>query len=90
MKEWKTRGEIRWQKIEEIKGEGMRALDKAGNEYRAGSYKIAAHLTEDDSHNIYVLENNTLIGYINVADELRPEAKQVVSYFPGKGLRPYY
>jgi Cu+-exporting ATPase len=87
VKEWKTRGEIRWQKIEEIKGEGMRALDKAGNEYRAGSYKIAAHLTEDDSHNIYVLENNTLIGYINVADELRPEAKQVVSYFHRKGIK---
>ncbi|MGN7784747.1 heavy metal translocating P-type ATPase [Niabella sp. 22666] len=87
VKEWKTRGEIRWQKIEEIKGEGMRALDKAGNEYRAGSYKIAAHLTKDDAHNIYVLENNTLIGYINVADELRPEAKQVVSYFHRKGIK---
>lgn len=87
VKEWKTRGEIRWQKIEEIKGEGMRALDKAGNEYRAGSYKIAAHLTKDDGHNIYVLENNILIGYINVADELRPEAKQVVSYFHRKGIK---
>lgn len=87
VKEWKTRGEIRWQKIEEIKGEGMRALDKAGNEYRAGSYKIAAHLTKDDGHNIYVLENNTLIGYINVADELRPEAEQVVSYFHRKGIK---
>ena len=87
VKEWKTRGEIRWQKIEEIKGEGMKALDKAGNEYRAGSYKIAAHLTKDDGHNIYVLENNTLIGYINVADELRPEAKQVVSYFHRKGIK---
>ncbi|MCH5715192.1 heavy metal translocating P-type ATPase [Niabella hibiscisoli] len=87
IKEWKTKGEIRWQKVEEIKGEGMRALDKAGNEYRAGSYKIAAHLTKDDSHNIYVLENNTLIGYINVADELRPEAKQVVSYFHNRGIK---
>ncbi len=87
VKEWKSRGEIRWQKIEEIKGQGMRALDKAGNEYKAGSYKIAAHLTKDDGHNIYVLENNTLIGYINVADELRPEAKQVVSYFHRKGIK---
>ncbi len=87
VKEWKAKGEIRWQKVEEIKGEGMRALDKAGNEYRAGSYKIAAHLTKDDSHNIYVLENNTLIGCINVADELRPEAKQVVSHFHNRGIK---
>ena len=48
-KEWKSKNEIRWQKVEEVKGEGMRATDKGGNEYRAGSYKIAAHLTGDDT-----------------------------------------
>src|SRR5690606_8745166 len=62
---WKTNNEIRWQKVEEIKGEGMRATDKEGNEYQAGSYKIAAHFTNDDAHNIYVLKNGTLIGYID-------------------------
>lgn len=87
VKEWKTKQTIRWQKIEEIKGEGMRAWDKAGNEYRAGSYKIAAHVTNDDTHNVYLIENNTLIGYIDVADELRPEAKQVVQYFHTKGIK---
>ncbi|MGC4234521.1 MAG: cation-translocating P-type ATPase [Niabella sp.] len=85
-KEWKAKSEIRWQKIEEIKGEGMRATDKSGNEYRAGSYKVAAQLTPDDTHNIYVTENNILIGYIDVADELRPEARPVVSYFHSKGI----
>ncbi len=85
-KEWKATSEIRWQKIEEIKGEGMRATDKSGNEYRAGSYKVAAHLTQDGTHNIYVTENNILIGYIDVADELRPEARHVVSYFHSKGI----
>ncbi|WP_346237924.1 cation-translocating P-type ATPase [Niabella insulamsoli] len=86
-KEWKANGEIRWQKIDEIKGEGMRASDKGGNEYRAGSYKIAAHLTKDDTHNIYVVENNQLIGYIDVVDELRPEAKSVVNYFHSKNIK---
>ncbi|GAB3413957.1 heavy metal translocating P-type ATPase [Niabella aquatica] len=85
-REWKAENEIRWQKIEEIKGEGMRATDKSGNEYRAGSYKVAAHLTQDDTHNIYVTENHALIGYIDVADELRPEAKPVVNYFHSKGI----
>ncbi|MCH5596740.1 heavy metal translocating P-type ATPase [Niabella ginsengisoli] len=86
-KEWKAKGDIRWQKIEEIKGEGMRALDKSGNEYRAGSYKIADHLTKDDTHNIYIVENNKLIGVIDVTDELRPEAKQVVNYFHSKNIK---
>jgi len=84
---WKTNNEIRWQKVEEIKGEGMRATDKEGNEYQAGSYKIAAHFTNDDAHNIYVLKNGTLIGYIDVADELRPEAKDVINYFKSKNIK---
>jgi len=84
---WKTNNEIRWQKVEEIKGEGMRATDKEGNEYQAGPYKIAAHFTNDDAHNIYVLKNGTLIGYIDVADELRPEAKDVINYFKSKNIK---
>ena len=30
--EWKTKDEIRWKKIEEIKGLGMKAEDKEGND----------------------------------------------------------
>ena len=54
--------------MEEIKGEGMKATDKEGNLYQAGAYKIAAHLTQDDTHNIYVLENGKLVGFIDGAD----------------------
>jgi Cu+-exporting ATPase len=85
--EWKGVREIRWKKIEEIKGRGMQATDAEGNEYMAGSYAIAAHLTEDDSRNIYVLKNGTLIGWLDLQDELRPEAKEVVAYLRGKGIK---
>ena len=85
--EWKGVPEIRWKKIEEIKGKGMLATDGDGNEYMAGSYTIAAHLTEDDSRNIYLLKNGTLIGWLDLQDELRPEAKEVVAYLRGKGIK---
>ena len=85
--EWKGVPDIRWKKIEEIKGRGMQATDAEGNEYMAGSYAIAAHLTEDDSRNIYVLKNGTLIGWLDLQDELRPEAKEVVAYLRGKGIK---
>src|SRR5690606_7065839 len=39
------------------------------------------------AHNIYVLKNGTLIGYIDVADELRPEAKDVINYFKSKNIK---
>lgn len=86
-KEWKVKDEIRWAKIEEIKGLGMKAVDKEGNEYLAGSYKLAAAVTENRRHNIYVLKNGRLLGTIDVADEIRPEAKQVIDLLKSKGIK---
>jgi Cu+-exporting ATPase len=87
VKEWKIKDEIRWAKIEEIKGLGMRATDKEGNEYTAGSYKTSAHLTTDETHNIYILRNNELLGTIDVTDEIRPEAKEVIRLLKEKNIK---
>jgi Cu+-exporting ATPase len=84
---WKTKNELRWQRTEEIKGLGMKAVTKEGDVYMAGSYKMAATLTTDDTHNIYVLKNDQLLGWIDVKDEVRPEAAEVVSYFKSKGIK---
>lgn len=86
-REWRTKEEIRWQTIEEIKGLGMKAADLMGNEYQAGSYKIADQQSADDSHNVYLLKNNQLIGWIDVQDEVRPEAKSVIDYLHSKKIR---
>ena len=87
--EWKAKQEIRWQKIEEIKGLGMKGMTKEGDEYIAGSYKTASAFTTDDTHNIYLVKNNILLGWIDVKDEIRPEAKGVINYFKSKGIKTY-
>ena len=84
---WKIKNDIRWKKIDEIKGKGMKAVDSDGNEYQAGSYQVAAHLTKDESHNIYVLKNDKLVGTVSLTDELRPEAKDVINYFHSKNIK---
>ncbi len=86
-KEWKVKDDIRWTKVEEVKGLGMKATDKEGNEYMAVSYKAAAHLTEDGVHNIYIIKNNRLLGSIDVVDEIRPEAKEVIRLLKIKGIK---
>ena len=58
----------------------MKAEDKEGNIYWAGSYKIANKYTKDDTHNIYIIKNDQLMGWIDVKDEIRPEAKTVIDY----------
>lgn len=85
---WKTQ-EIRWKKIEEIKGTGMKATDNQDNEYQAGSFRIAKSFTTEDHHSIYILKNNTLLGWIDLKDEIRPEAPSVIRYFRNKGIRTF-
>jgi Cu+-exporting ATPase len=84
---WKVKDEMAWKQIDEIKGVGMNGTDKQGNNYQAGSFKLAPSLLKDDHHNVYVLKNGELLGWIDVKDELRPEAKQVVDYFHSKNIK---
>jgi Cu+-exporting ATPase len=84
---FKTGQEIKWAKIEEIKGLGMKATDKEGNNWAAGSFRIAEHLTADHSHNVYIIKNDTLLGWVDVADEIRPEAKAVIDYLHRKQIK---
>jgi Cu+-exporting ATPase len=85
--EWKTKTELRWTSIEEVKGLGMVAKDQQGNEWKAGSYKIAESLTNDGSHNVYILKNNILMGWLDVKDEIRPEAAGVINYLHKKNIK---
>lgn len=84
---WKRKDEIKWEKIEEVKGFGMKAVSKDGDKYIAGSYEAAMAHTKDDTHNIYVLKNDQLLGWIDVKDEIRPEAGTVVQYLRHKNIR---
>jgi Cu+-exporting ATPase len=85
--EWKGNNEIQWKKIEEIKGSGMKAEDKEGNIYQAGSFKTVKQPTGDNNHSVYILKNDQLIGWIDVKDEIRPEAKTVVDYLRSKNIK---
>lgn len=86
-KEWQQTNDIRWAKIEEVKGLGMLATDKEGNSYAATSYKHVQHLTDDNTHNVYISKNNTLLGYIDVSDAIRPEAKDVINWFKQHNIK---
>ncbi len=85
--EWKSKDEIRWKKIEEVKGLGMKAEDTTGNTWCAGSFKLAAKMTDDDNHNVYIIKNETLLGWIDVKDEVRPESKAVIDFLHAKGIK---
>jgi P-type Cu+ transporter len=87
VEEWKTTDPIHWKNIREIKGRGMVAEDRNGDQFALGSYNLVKGLTSDDTHNIYLLYNDTLAGWIDLKDQLRPEAPAVVNYLHKKGVK---
>lgn len=86
---WKQKNSMRWEKIEEIKGLGMKATDKLGNSFTIGSYKVAESLTTDQAHNVYVLKNGQLLGWVDIKDEVREEAKWVIEYLKKRNIKTY-
>lgn len=85
--EWKINNPVNWKKIEEIKGTGIKAVDASGNIYQLGSYKIASTLTGDLFHTAYLLQNEKLVGWFDAEDEIRTEAKDVISYLHSKKIQ---
>ncbi len=84
---WKTNDTLQWKKIEEIKGLGMKAEDTSGNTWQLGSFKIAASQTDDSTHTAYLLQNEKLAGWFDMEDEIRPEAKEVISYLHVRNIQ---
>ena len=84
---WRVKNDQRWRKIEEIRGLGMRAETKEGDVYMAGSYKVAAGLTQEEGHSVYIVRNGQLLGWIDVEDTVRAEAAAVIQWLRGKGFR---
>ncbi|GAA4739045.1 heavy metal translocating P-type ATPase [Flavisolibacter ginsenosidimutans] len=85
--QWKTGSEIRWKKIDEIKGLGLHATDMQGDQYAVGSIKILEGIVAEKNPNVYVTKNGELLGWIDLQDELRPEAKPVVQFLHSHGAK---
>ena len=85
--QWKSNNPIQWKKIEEIKGLGIKAEDATGNRFVLGSYKAAATQTDDATHTAYLLQNDKLVGWFDMEDEIRTEARDVISYLHSKNIK---
>jgi len=83
---WKNTETIKWQHIEEIKGMGIKATDKAGNIYWAGSFKTLGNHNAEDGHNVYIQKNDQLLGWIDVNDQIRIEAKEIIDTLHQQGV----
>ncbi len=79
--------ELVFKDVDEHKGLGISATDGSGNRYLAGSFGMASHLTDDGSHTIYVMINDQLVGWLDMEDEIKPEAREVIKSLKRKGIK---
>lgn len=77
-----------YEKFEEIKGKGLLAIDKGGNEYRLGSRTWFEIDGED------IPEKDILLSYcgrvvagFDIEDRVKPEAKSTIQLLNGLGIR---
>ncbi len=87
LSEFKDVPPLHFKNIQEQKGLSVTGEDESGNKFEVGSYTIAKDLTTDSSHNIYIKKNNTLFGWIDIEDEIKPEAASVISFLKSKGVK---
>ena len=72
--------------VKEIKGKGIEAKDKQGNHYQLGSYRLAEHLTDNETHSIYLIKNNELIAGVDIEDELKENVAETIALLNEQGL----
>jgi Cu+-exporting ATPase len=82
---WPERNSMRLHQVQEIKGSGLMASDDKGHNYTVGSTRLFGY-TPTEAHSMYVSKNGILIGWIDMADELRPEAKEVIDFCKSRGI----
>jgi len=86
-KAFKTNFDSRWRQSEEVKGKGIFATDPNGITYSAGSYATVKSTQEEDHHQVYVCRAGELIGWIDLEDEIRDEAREVIDYLHKKNIK---
>ncbi|MGB3617493.1 MAG: cation-translocating P-type ATPase, partial [Catalinimonas sp.] len=88
--------ELPLEEVEEVRGRGMRGRTAAGTCYAVGSRRLAAAVPagnveappELPEADLYVWEDDRLIGTLRIVDELKPGARAAVDYLKGRGITP--
>jgi Cu+-exporting ATPase len=87
-KTWKEAVPVEMSQVTEIKGKGVSGITKDGMEIFIGAYPALAATPDTPEHSIYITRDRELIGWIDLEEELRPEAKEVIDLLKRQRIRP--
>ncbi len=89
VREWPQKQPVQWKSIGETRGLGIAATDKDGNSYNAGSDALIKETDAAPGHHVYLLKNQKVVGWLDLQDEVRPEAEQVIKWMKLKGIKTF-
>lgn len=84
---WKHKEPIRFTKVEEIKGLGVSAVGKDGSIFKIVSHKGLQLDNGEVHHAMYVIKNDIVLGWLDLEDEIRPAARQVIEFFTKQNIK---
>jgi Cu+-exporting ATPase len=87
LQSWTGTPTIRLKQVEEVKGEGMKAIDETGSSFRLGHIVSAITDSPTQAKRIYLFENEKEVGWLELQDSIRPEASAVIRWFKQNGIR---
>ena len=83
--QWMDRPAVALTDIKEIKGIGMEGKDADGNLWKVGSSRLAK---DTATHDLVILRNNELIGWLDIQDEIKEETHKVIRQLKKAGITP--
>ncbi|HNB82208.1 MAG TPA: cation-translocating P-type ATPase, partial [Chitinophagaceae bacterium] len=75
------------QDIREEKGIGLHAKGMNGEHYQLGSFRLVLELGIIEKHDLFVLCNGQCIGWMDLEDELRPDAREAMQQLHQAGYK---
>lgn len=76
--------------FKEIKGIGIYGMDPDGNRYSFGSFRLLKDSREDDeNYHLFLMENNTCIARIQLKDDIKSHAKEMLGYLKEKSVNSF-
>lgn len=73
--------------ITELKGKGLEAKDAEGNLFQLGSYHWLGTDQIESGHDLYLLENGRLLAWLDIEDEIRPQAAALIDFLKSEGIQ---
>ncbi|HEX5000863.1 MAG TPA: cation-translocating P-type ATPase [Bacteroidia bacterium] len=84
----KTSGWLAFDAINEVKGMGISATDNQGNNWKSGSYSSHIDLKPEPGHTIYFSMNGKMAAYLDLSDDIREGAAEMVRDLYAMGIEP--